>query len=85
MCRYMKFVNHEENRSWWCKENGVHYRCLRMAVNINGELQEILEKSLKTGMRQNGNGRRGEDEGERMKRESDNNKDQHQSHLDTLT
>lgn len=51
MCRYMKFVNHEENRSWWCKENGVHYRCLRMAVNINGELQEILEKSLKTGVR----------------------------------
>ena len=50
MCRYMKFVNHEENR-WWCEENGVHYGCLRMAVNINGELQEILEKSLKTGMR----------------------------------
>ena len=84
MCRYMKFVNHEENR-WWYEENGVHYGCLRMAVNMNGELQEIVEKSLKTGVRQNGNGRRGEDEGERMKRESDNNKDQHQSHLDTLT
>ena len=84
MCRYMKFVNHEENR-WWYEENGVHYGCLRMAVNINGELEEILEKSLKTGVRQNGNGRRGEGEGERMKRESDNNKDQHQSHLDTLT
>lgn len=50
MCRYMKFVNHEENRSW-CEENGVHYRSLRMAVNINGQLQEILEKSLKTGVR----------------------------------
>ena len=50
MCRYMKFVNHEENR-WWCEENGVHYGCLHMAVNINGELQEILEKSLKTGVR----------------------------------
>ena len=47
---YMKFVNHEENR-WWCEENGVHYGCLHMAVNINGELQEILEKSLKTGVR----------------------------------
>ena len=80
----MKLVNHEESR-WWCEEIGVHNGCLRMAVNINGELEEILEKSLKTGVRQNENGRRGEDEGERMKRESDNNKDQHQSHLDTLT
>ena len=46
----MKFVSHEESRSW-CEENGVHYRSLRMAVNINRQLEEVLEKSLKSSVK----------------------------------
>ena len=40
----MKFLSHQQSRSW-CEENGVHFRSLRMAVNINNQLQEILRQS----------------------------------------
>lgn len=69
----MKFVKHEESRSW-CEENGIHYRSLRMAVNINRQLQEIL-KTFKSGVTFSG------EEGG-MKRENENNQE---SHVDTLT
>lgn len=42
--RFMKFLSHQQSRSW-CEENGVHFRSLRMAVNIDNQLQEILRQS----------------------------------------